>query len=168
MPWSSSSAPRDIDVAAHDLSVLLHSQGVSHAYIGSYATDLIGGECVVPDLDLIVSQDPAKVRKRLLEDDRFRVNSQNKLLYCGWDSAIELDLFRGGGDDQIRLPDVQLVERSSVFPTNDRKRMQSDCKPFLQQQSLIWRVMTDLLLLRPVSTPVSADPDEDYSLVLRR
>lgn len=108
------------------------------------------------------------MRKRLLEDDRFRVNSQNKLLYCGRDSAIELDLFRGGGDDHIRLPDVQSIERSSVIPTNDRKRMQSDCKPFLQQQPLIWRLMTDLLLLRPVSTPVSADPNEDYSLVLRR
>jgi len=48
MPESSSPAPRDVDFAARDLSYLLHSQGVSHAYIGSYATELIGGNCAVP------------------------------------------------------------------------------------------------------------------------
>ncbi|KAJ5557098.1 hypothetical protein N7494_001013 [Penicillium frequentans] len=107
MPQPSSSALRDADFAAQHLSYILHSQGVSHAYIGSYATDLIGGNCAVPDLDLLVSRDPAKVRKLLLEDDQFWLNSQNELLYRGMDSDIGIDLFQGGGNDDVRLPDVQ-------------------------------------------------------------
>lgn len=148
MPEFSSLAPRDVDFAAQDLSNLLHLHGVSHAYIGSYATDLIGGNCAIPvclrtqllegqsktnirqDLDLLVSWDPDKVRKLLLEYGRFRLNSQNKLLYRGLDDDIEIDLFRGGGDDNVRLPDVRSVPRSSVDPSNDRRRVQSDCKPF--------------------------------------
>ena len=84
------------------------------------------------DLDLLVSRDPAKVRKLLLEYDQFWLNSQNELLYRGLDSDIGIDLFRGGGDDDVRLPDVRLVPRSSVDPRNDRKKVQSDCESVLQ------------------------------------
>lgn len=184
MPQFSSSAPRDVDFAAQHLSFILHSQGVSHAYIGSYATDLIGGNCAVPvclciqlldgllktdiiqDLDLLVSRDPVKVRKLLLEDEQFWLNSQNELLYRGMDSDIGVDLFRGGGDDDVRLPDVRSVPRSSVDPSNDRKRVQSDCKPVIQQTPFMYVIMTNLLLLRPISTPICAAINEDHSLVL--
>ncbi|KAJ6003050.1 hypothetical protein N7451_005597 [Penicillium sp. IBT 35674x] len=171
MPSSSSSTPRDVDFAAQDLSYFLHSQGVSHAYIGSYATDLIGGNCAVPvclciklldgqpktditqDLDLLVSRDPAKVRTLLLKDDRFWLNSQNELLYRGMDSDIGIDLFRGGGDDDIRLPDVRSVPRSSVDPSNDRKKVQSDC-PFLHPSVLILTKITPWYCVdEPIHSP---------------
>ncbi|KAJ5813698.1 uncharacterized protein N7503_000448 [Penicillium pulvis] len=149
----SSSAPRDVDFAAQHLSYLLHSQGVSHAYIGSYATDLVGGNCAVPDLDLLVSRDPAKVRKQLLEDDQFWLNSQNELLYRGLDSDIGIDLFRGGGDDDVRLPDVRLVPRSSVDPSNDRKKVQSDC-PFLHPSVLLLTKITPWYCVdEPIHSP---------------
>ncbi|KAJ5772347.1 hypothetical protein N7520_002876 [Penicillium odoratum] len=127
-----------IDVAACDVSAILNSQRIHHAFIGGYATGLIKGQSLMADLEVIVDCDPLEVCKLLVKFSRSRIVPyiDNHLFYRSAGVKITIDVLQSGGDDHTPLPDIRTSPLCSIPPTDALSHLMS-AMPFLHPSVLI-------------------------------
>ncbi|KAJ5632725.1 hypothetical protein N7490_009064 [Penicillium lividum] len=145
-----------IDVAACDVSAILNSQRIHHAFIGGYATGLIKGHSLMAvnfahfarekafknnkqqDLEVIVDRGPLEVCKSLVKFSGYRIVPyvDHHLFYRSGGVKITIDILQSGGDDHTHLPNIRTSPLCSVPPTDALSHLLS-AMPFLHPSVLI-------------------------------
>ncbi|CAG8008686.1 unnamed protein product [Penicillium salamii] len=99
---------------------------VRHGFIGGYATSLIGGARITTDIDLIIDGDPKTLQTQLVENcEDFTMSSQNKLHFQSGIHTVTIEMLRGGGERQLKLPDPKTVELVELAPRSRPGRVES-------------------------------------------
>ncbi|CAG8937611.1 unnamed protein product [Penicillium salamii] len=114
-----------LDEAAGQTTRFLTGLNIRHGFIGGYATSLIGGARITSDIDLIIDGDPKTLQLQLMEQcNNFTLTNQNKLCFRSGNENITIEMLRGGGDRQLKLPDPKTMELLSLVPKDRPGRVE--------------------------------------------
>ncbi|CAG8080548.1 unnamed protein product [Penicillium salamii] len=115
-----------LDKAAGQTTRFLTGLNIRHGFIGGYATSLIGGRRITYDIDIIIDADPKTIQTQLVENCQdFTISSQNKLHFQSGIDTVTIEMLRGGGDRQLKLPDPKTVELVELAPRSRPGRVES-------------------------------------------
>lgn len=133
-----------LDIAARDIASYLDVFNIRHAFIGGYATSLIGGERMTrvrlysmfwiyyqeassnltQNLDVIIDGNKEATEGLLIRcNSEFAISLQGQLVFYVPGARIPIKLFQGGTDRQFKLPDAKTVRILEVTANYQRGRI---------------------------------------------